>query len=169
MNRSVLVLNASYEPINICDVKRAVRLIFKGIACAEDESDIVIRSPSVSIRVPLVIRLHYYVHIPHRLVKFSRKNVLLRDKYKCQYCGKSFPPSTLTLDHVIPSSRGGKTCWDNVVTACSQCNHRKGDRTPQEAQMWPIRTPKALSLIYSIHQTRSVDRCHEVWKKYMYH
>lgn len=169
MDASVLVLNASYEPIHICDVRRAIKLIFKGIASAEDESDIVIRSTRFSIRLPLVIRLHCYVHIPHRLVKFSRKNVLLRDRYQCQYCGKSFPSVLLTLDHVIPSSREGKTCWENVVTACQECNHKKGSRTPSEAQMWPVRQPQALSLIYSIHQTRFTGRYNEVWQKYMFH
>lgn len=165
MDSNVLVLNASYEAINICNVKRAIKMIVKGVAHAEEESDKLIRSPSMSMNVPLVVRLIEYVYIPHKSVRFSRKNVFLRDRYSCQYCHKRFPASDLTLDHVIPVSRGGKTTWDNIVTACKKCNRRKGGRTPKEAQM-PNPHPKAPPVY--LHIIRQLKTYHQSWKKYLY-
>jgi len=162
---NVLVLNASYEAINICNVKRAIKMVVGGIACAEEKSDKLIHSPSMSMNVPLVIRLFNYVYIPHQSVKFSRKNVLLRDRYTCQYCHEQFLASDLTLDHVIPISRGGKTTWDNVVTACKKCNRKKGGRTPKEAQMLNPR-PKAPPIY--LHMIRHLKTYHQSWKKYLY-
>ena len=86
METNVLVLNASYEAINVCNLRRAMKMLVKGVACMEEVSDLEIRSPTVSMKIPLVIRLVNYVHIPHCVVKFSRKNVLVRDQYTCQYC-----------------------------------------------------------------------------------
>ena len=169
MSRSVLVLNASYEAIHICDVRRAIKMVVKGVALAEEEeTDLVIRAATVTLRVPVVIRLREYVHIPHRPVKFSRRNVLTRDRSTCQYCGKVFPSGELTLDHVIPRSRGGKTEWENVVAACKRCNHRKGDRTPQEAKMYPLRPPKTPTITYYMRLTRFSKVFHESWKKYLF-
>lgn len=168
MNACVLVLNASYEAIHVCDVRRALKLLLKGVAQPEEVSDRVIRAATVSIPVPYVIRLSTYVRIPHRTVKFNRRNVFLRDRYICQYCGSSFSPSDLTLDHVIPRSRGGETVWDNVVTACKACNHRKGDRTPREAGMFPIKPPKTPTIAYYLHLTRFSTMYHESWRKYLY-
>lgn len=167
-NACVLVLNASYEAIHVCDVRRALKLLLKGVAQPEEVSDKVIRAATVSIPVPYVIRLSTYVRIPHRTVKFNRRNVFLRDRHICQYCGSSSPPSDLTLDHVVPRSRGGETVWDNVVTACKACNHRKGDRTPREAGMFPIRAPKTPTIAYYLHLTRFSTMYHESWRKYLY-
>ena len=113
-----------------------MKMLVKGVACMEEVSDLEIRSPTISMKIPLVIRLVNYVHIPHCVVKFSRKNVLIRDQYTCQYCDEHFPPSTLTIDHVKPRSRGGTTVWENVATACKKCNAEKRDRTPHEARMF---------------------------------
>ncbi|GIX07202.1 MAG: HNH endonuclease [Candidatus Poribacteria bacterium] len=168
MSRSVLVLNASYEAIHICDVRRALKMLVKGVALPEEESEILLRSEATVIRVPYVIRLRRYVHIPHRPIKFSRRNVLTRDQYTCQYCGRQFPPSELTLDHVLPRSRGGRTAWDNVVTACRSCNHKKGDRTPEEAHMYPRREPRAPTIAYYLRLTRFSKVCHESWRKYLF-
>jgi len=168
INYSVLVLNASYEAINICNLKRAITMIFKGVACAEEETEHEIRSTSMVIRIPTVIRLLRYIRIPHRVVRFSRKNVLLRDNYRCQYCGEIFAPSQLTLDHVKPLSHGGKTQWDNVVAACKDCNIRKANRTPTEASMHLMRIPKAPPVVYYLHLIKSTHGHHITWQKYLF-
>ena len=168
MTSSVLVLNASYEAVHICDVRRALKMVFKGVALAEEESDVVVRAATIQVRVPHVIRLREYVRIPHRPIKFSRRNVLVRDRYGCQYCGKSFTPGELTLDHVVPRSRGGDTEWENVVAACKRCNHRKGDRTPQEASMFPRRRPRTPTITYFMQLTRFATVHHESWRKYLF-
>ncbi len=168
MNSSVLVLNASYEAINICNLRRAIVLIFKGVACAEEETDYEIRASSMVIRAPAVIRLLKYVRIPYKVVRFSRKNVLLRDRHRCQYCGKEFAPGLLTLDHVIPTSQGGKTQWDNVVTACKTCNVKKGNRKPREAGMTLLKNPKAPPVVYYLHLVRNMQGHHHTWQKYLF-
>jgi len=168
LDSSVLVLNASYEAINICNLKRAIVLIFKGVACAEEETEYEIHSASMVIMAPAVIRLLKYVRIPYRVVRFSRKNVLLRDRYKCQYCGKEFVPAHLTLDHVIPVSRGGKTQWDNIVTACKSCNAKKGGRKPSEAGMALPRKPKAPPIVYYLHLVKNMRGHHHAWQKYLF-
>ena len=168
LNTSVLVLNASYEAINICNLKRAIVLIFKGVACTEEETEYEISAATMVIKAPAVIRLRKYVRIPYRVVRFSRKNVLLRDKYTCQYCGKQFPPAQLTLDHVIPVSRGGKTQWDNVVTACKKCNLAKGNRKPHEANMTLLKTPKAPPVVYYLNLVRNMQGHHHTWRKYLF-
>lgn len=169
MNFSVLVLNASYEAINICNVKRAMKMLVKGVACAEKESDMEMHSPSVTFRIPSVIRLLRYVRIPHQAVKFSRRNVLLRDQYTCQYCGKKFPAAILTLDHIEPSSRGGATSWENMVTACRKCNVAKGNRTPQEARMPSLRKRyKAPHIVHFLHLTKYSATTHQAWQEYLF-
>lgn len=168
MDFSVLVLNASYEAINICNLKRAITLIFKGIACTEEETEHEIRSASMVIRVPSVIRLLKFIRIPYRAVRFSRRNVLLRDSYRCQYCGEQFPPAMLTLDHVIPLSQGGKTQWDNVVTACKSCNIKKANRRPSEAGMSLLRKPKAPPIVYYLHLLKNIQGHHRSWQKYLF-
>lgn len=168
LSSSVLVLNASYEAIHICDVRRALKLVLKGAASPEEESEAMIAGASVTVRIPYVIRLRRYVHIPHRTVKFSRRNVFLRDQHTCQYCGRAFAPIELTLDHVTPRSRGGKTAWDNVVTACKRCNHKKGDRTPTEANMPPLKAARIPTIMYYLHLTRFSTSYHESWRKYLF-
>ncbi|MBD3183727.1 HNH endonuclease [Candidatus Poribacteria bacterium] len=168
LNKSVLVLNASYEAINICNLKRAIILIFKGVACAEEEAEHEIRSASMVIKVPTVIRLLKYVRIPYRVVRFSRKNVLLRDRHTCQYCGQKFLPGMLTIDHVVPVSRGGKTRWENVVAACKKCNIKKGNREPREAGMNLLKTPKAPPVVYYLHLVRNMQGHHDTWRKYLF-
>ncbi len=168
LNFSVLVLNASYEAINVCNLKRAITLIFKGVACAEEETEHEIRSASVVMKAPTVIRLLRYIHVPYRSVRFSRKNVFLRDGYRCQYCGRQFPPAFLTLDHVKPISQNGKTQWDNVVTACKDCNIKKGNRNPSEAGMSLLQKPKAPPIVYYLHLVKNVQGHHYTWQKYLF-
>ena len=126
MNARVLVLNASFEPINVCNERRAVVMIFKGVARMEEHNGHMLHSQKLALHAPSVIRLTEYRHIPFERRSLSRKNILLRDHSCCQYCGKQFAPSELTLDHVVPRSRGGESAWDNLVACCKRCNHRKG-------------------------------------------
>ena len=126
LHRPVLVLNASYEPINICAARRALVLVLKGVASAEEESHAHVHSARQSLRVPSVIRLLEYRRIPHQTRALSRKNILMRDRYTCQYCHRIMPSGELTLDHVVPRSRAGETTWENLVACCHPCNNRKG-------------------------------------------
>ena len=165
---SVLVLNASYEAINICNLKRAITLIFKGVACSEEEIDDEIRSSSMIIKVPTVIRLLKFIKVPYRSARFSRKNVFIRDNYKCQYCGEQSIPSLLTLDHVIPLSQKGKTQWDNVVAACKTCNIKKANKNPSEAGMILLKKPKTPPVVYYIHLMKNTQGHHRTWQKYLF-
>src|ERR1700738_5096816 len=142
LHKPVLVLNASYEPINICAARRALVLVLKGVAAAEEESLHAIHSARAAVRLPSVIRLLEYRRIPHQTRALSRKNILMRDRYTCQYCHKALPSNELTLDHVIPRSRAGETTWENLVACCHHCNNRKGNRTPEEAGMKPAQPPR---------------------------
>jgi len=123
MQSPVLVLNASYEPINICAARRALVLVLKGVAITEEENGHYLHSARLTMRLPSVIRLLEYRRIPHQTRALSRKNILLRDRNTCQYCGVVLPSSELTLDHVIPRSRGGVSTWENLVACCHPCNH----------------------------------------------
>jgi 5-methylcytosine-specific restriction endonuclease McrA len=138
----VLVLNASYEPLNVCTVRRAVVLVLKQKAELLETGMRELRSESVTFPHPVVIRLVTYVRVPrnngHR--RITRRAVFARDSWTCQYCGRT---SHLTVDHVVPRSRGGVSAWENIVTSCAPCNRRKGDRTPVEVQMHPRRKPRA--------------------------
>ena len=136
LQKPVLVLNASYEPINICAARRALVLVLKGVASAEEESAqprSIPRGRTCACR--RVIRLLEYRRIPHQTRALSRKNILMRDRYTCQYCHRTMPSGELTLDHVIPRSRAGESAWENLVACCHPCNNRKGSRTPEEAGM----------------------------------
>ena len=169
MNSRVLVLNASYEPINVCTVRRALVLILKGVARAEEGSDRVVHSPSVRMPEPSVIRLLEYIHIPYERTSLSRKNVLLRDHNTCQYCARASSPHELTLDHVVPRSRGGSSGWENLVACCRACNNRKGDRTPEEARMRLIRRPQSFSSHVNRQIIRYLGRSDEAWRKYLFY
>ncbi len=138
----MLVLNASYEPINVCTVRRAAVLLLKQRAELLERSDELLHAERFQMERPVVIRLLSYVRIPrdvHRR-KITRKAVLARDSWTCQYCGST--RSGLTVDHVIPRSRGGLSVWDNIVAACAPCNRRKGNRLPAEIEMHPASLPK---------------------------
>ena len=139
----VLVLNASYEPINVCTVRRAAVLVLKSRAEVLEKGDGALHSERLELDRPCVIRLIRYVRIPrdvHRR-KITRKAVLARDAYTCQYCGHE--AAGLTVDHVVPRSRGGRSEWENIVASCAPCNRKKGNRMPREARMHPARRPKA--------------------------
>lgn len=162
----VLVLNASYEPLNIVSVKRAIVLLLKEKAELVEASKNKIRAERIHMDVPLVIRLVTFVPIPRRLpLPLSRRTVLARDMYTCQYCGSTPGRTELTLDHVIPRSRGGATSWENVVAACGPCNRRKGNRTPDEANMNLLSTPGRPRFVAVVMLGEA--SAHEVWSKYL--
>jgi len=169
LQKPVLVLNASYEPINICAVRRALVLVLKGVARAEEESTQHIHSARNVMRLPSVIRLLEYRRIPHQTRALSRKNILMRDRYTCQYCHRTLPSSELTLDHVVPRSRAGESNWENLVACCNPCNNRKGSRTPEEAGMKLARPPRPFSLHTSRHLMRMLGKSDEQWRKYLFY
>ncbi len=168
LNSPVLVLNASYEPISICSVKKAVILVMKGAACVQENYARHLRAARIKMPVPSVIRLLTYRHLPRRANVVSRRNILIRDRYICQYCKDKHAPGSLTLDHVIPRSRGGASDWGNLVACCYSCNNRKGNKTPEEAG---LTLPKRS--IYSIHTSRHLVRQagedNELWRKYLFY
>ena len=142
-NGRVLVLNASFEPINVCTVRRAAVLVLKDKAVLLERAEHPLRSERLSLDRPTVIRLISFVRIPRDAHgrKITRKAVLARDSWTCQYCGTRKP--SLTVDHVIPRSRGGKSVWENIVASCATCNRRKGSHLPREIKMHPHTKPRA--------------------------
>ena len=133
MNNAVLVLNQNYEPLNVCDVRRALVLIFGGKADMLEQRQQYLHTTDRSFQVPSVIRLRAFVRRPRPRVKLSRREIFIRDRFTCQYCGGV--NKDLTVDHIVPRSRGGRHEWTNVVTCCKTCNHRKGSKSVQEARM----------------------------------
>ena len=157
----VLVLNASYEPLNVCTVRRAHVLVFKGKAEVVEELGKPLRSAAETFVWPHVIRLLSYVRVPKSVQrKISRRALFARDGWRCQYCGSD--SGKLTLDHVVPRSRGGESSWENVVTSCAPCNLRKGNRMLEEVGMRlhaPPRAP-APALFVTLAAPRIPDRWH---------
>jgi 5-methylcytosine-specific restriction endonuclease McrA len=169
MQEPVLVLNATYEPINVTAVRRALVLLLKGVAQAEEVHSAEVHSSAHSHKVPSVIRLLAYRHIPQQSRALSRKNILLRDRNTCQFCGKVFASSELTLDHVLPRSRGGRSSWENLVACCYHCNNAKGDRTPEEAGLKLARRPRPFTLHTSRQLMRLIGHRDERWRKYLFY
>ena len=144
---SVLLLNATYEPLNIVTLRRAVNLLLSDKAEIVESTGVELSSPTLSLPKPRIIKLVYFVKLPKYRRDYVTNRVLFaRDRWKCQYCGRHMRDfgrhEKLTRDHVKPLSRGGKNTWDNVVTACSTCNEKKGERLPFEAHMYPKKTPE---------------------------
>jgi 5-methylcytosine-specific restriction endonuclease McrA len=163
----VLVLNATFEPLHIVSLRRAIVLLLKEKAEVIEAAEAKIRSERLALDMPLVIRLVYYVRVPHRLlIPLTRRTILARDQYTCQYCGAQPFKGQLTLDHVVPRSRGGEHTWENVVAACIPCNQRKRDRVLQEAGMTLLVRPTAPR--YAAVVLLGKMQGHEVWRKYVY-
>lgn len=163
-NGHVLVLNQNYEPLNICNARRAIVLIDRGKAEVLEHSLCFLHTPSRQFRSPSVIRLVYMIKRPRPKVKLSRREVFLRDGHACQYCGAK--TKELTIDHVVPRHRGGRHAWDNLVSACRPCNHRKGGKTLEEAKMALTRLPSQprVSRYYGLaHHLRS----YKEWLKFV--
>ncbi len=165
MNAKVLILNQNYEPMSIVNVRKAIVLLYLGKAELIETNDALrVRSVSMTMPFPSILRLGVYVRVPYKKIILSRKNILRRDSHKCQYCGRS--DLTLTVDHVMPVSRGGEDTWENLVCACVNCNNKKGDRTPDEAFMPLRRTPMRPNHVTFIrHFVGSVD---DRWKPYLF-
>ncbi len=169
-----LVLNAdfrplSYFPLSLWCWQDSVKAVFLDRVNIVSEYEQVVRSPSFEMRLPSVISLKEYIHLDRRPA-FTRFNVFLRDHFDCQYCGHHFGSEELTFDHVIPRSRGGRTTWGNVVTACQDCNLRKGDRMPRECQMLPLRTPVQPTTYQLQENGRAFppNFLHHSWNDYLY-
>ena len=159
----VLVLNASYEPLNVCSVRRAHVLVHKGRAELVEQLERPLRSASGAFPWPHVIRLLEYVRVPKAVQrKISRRALFARDEFRCQYCGSS---GKLTLDHVVPRSRGGDSIWENVVTSCAPCNHRKGDRLLEETSMKLRTTPRPPTPVLFIRL--AAEHVPDVWRRYV--
>lgn len=136
---AVLVLNQNYEPLNVCNFRRALGLLSDGKAEVLEHRTGGIRTPSRIIPKPSVIRLVYLIRRPRPRVKLSRREIFHRDHYTCQYCGTK--SRELTIDHVVPRHKGGKHSWDNLVSACRSCNHRKGGKSLEETRIRLLRQP----------------------------
>lgn len=161
--RRVLVLNQDYSPLSVCTAERAFLLIFLEKAeLVHDDPQQKIRTVKDDYPMPSVIRLQKYIFIPYKSVLLSRQNVFKRDGQKCQYCGSS---KDLTLDHVIPKSKGGKSTWNNLVTACKRCNSLKGDKSPEEAEMPLAKKPFKPSYIMFVRNFSGFTS--EQWMKYL--
>jgi 5-methylcytosine-specific restriction endonuclease McrA len=166
MDLPVLVLNSNYEPLNICAARRAVVLVLGGKAEVLEHNGHDIITPSQVLRAPSVIRLAHLVKRPLPQVKLSRREIFRRDNYTCQYCGNHY--NDLTLDHVVPRHRGGAHTWENLVSACRQCNHRKGGRTPDEARMKLRKQPyRPHAGPYYAIERRLRDGEYEEWRKFL--
>ncbi len=137
---SVLVLNQNYEPLHVCNARRAFVLVDRGKAEVLEHGAGHMRTASAIFSLPSVIRLIYLIKRPRPQMRLSRREVFNRDRFTCQYCGRR-GQRDLTLDHVVPRHRGGRHTWENLVTACKTCNHRKAGRTPQEAKMTLAKAP----------------------------
>jgi 5-methylcytosine-specific restriction endonuclease McrA len=161
----VLILHANFEPLHVCSVKRAVGLLMHDIAERVEDAETVLRTPNSTFAVPSVVRLKRYVKRPQRQrVAFNRRNVFRRDDHSCQYCGRR--SNDLTLDHVMPRSRGGPTSWKNVVACCRSCNAKKRDRTPDEAKMYLARQPYAPRFMFTSAYGLLPD-IDPRWRKYL--
>lgn len=163
----ILVLNYSYEPLQFCSAKRAVVMVLSGRAEQIECDGFQIRTPSSSYPLPAVIRILKMVkRNRRRQVAFSKKNILRRDNYTCQYCGISKHP--MTVDHVLPKSRGGKTDWENVVVACKPCNLKKSNRTPAEMGIPLLSRPSRPDMHWIHFAVPKGPESHvRIWKKYL--
>lgn len=159
----VLVLNQSFQAISLCDPRRALVLVMLEKAeLISDVANLRLRSVSQDFSFPSIIRLRRYVHVPYQKVALTRHNVYKRDGNKCVYCNST---QHLTLDHVIPKAKGGKTAWNNLVTACRKCNAQKGDMTPEEAGLELQRDPFRPSFIMFL--SHYGGQIQDDWKPYL--
>jgi 5-methylcytosine-specific restriction endonuclease McrA len=167
-------LNGStWEPLGVISVPRAINLVLAGKALVIEESGKFIRTVRDSLAIPSVIVLKHYINVPRRQAPWSRKGVLMRDGYSCIYCGvrpgmilqgKILARASMTVDHILPKSRGGKDTWTNTACACPVCNHRKGDKLPHEAGMKMLWEPKRPRTNYVVLEFGNEN---ETWKRYI--
>ena len=165
LNNHVLVLNQNYEPMTITNVKRAVVLAYLGKAeIIENYNGLKICSISLCYPLPSIVRLNRYIRVPNKRIILSRKNIIKRDGHQCQYCGTKEGP--VTVDHIVPKRFGGQDTWENLVCACTKCNSKKRDRTPEEANMKLRTKPQKPNHIFFIRYfVGTIDSC---WKPYLF-
>lgn len=165
INRNVLMLNQNYEPLTVCSARRAIVLLFQGKAEMVESADgLRVHSVSSSYALPSVVRLSEYRRVPFRYIMLTRKNIIMRDGHRCQYCGTS--RGSMTIDHVIPRKLHGADTWENMVCACIKCNNLKGDRTPDQAGMYLVKKPKRPSHITFIQ--RYLGANDHRWRQYLF-
>ena len=164
LNDGVLLLNSTYEPLNVINLKRAIRLIVTQKANELESDGKLVRSARWTFNMPTVVRLVYYVRRPVQRVKFTKKAILARDGYTCQYCGEQ--ARDLTLDHVIPRIMRGETVWNNVVACCKRCNGAKGGRSLKESEMKLLHVPREPRFLPYLKMVRKAN--HTTWDKYLF-
>jgi 5-methylcytosine-specific restriction endonuclease McrA len=160
----VLILNQNYEPLSVCNAKRAVVLVVLGKAEIVDIYPNPIRTVLSVYKRPAIVRLTDYIRSQHKGILLSRKNVLKRDGHQCQYCGTTRGP--LTVDHIVPRYRGGEDSWENMVCACQKCNNKKGDRLLHQLNMDLMKKPKSPMRIHFIRDFIGIG--HQSWRPYLY-
>jgi 5-methylcytosine-specific restriction endonuclease McrA len=171
LNGRVLLLNFSFEPLGTVGVARAMCLVLRGAVRVEEyEGDRVLRTPTAAFRVPSVLRLQTYVNVRRRPQGRGQKRlrILVRDEFRCQYCGGRFAARELTLDHITPRSRAGRSTPENLVAACVGCNTRKGGRTPEEARMPLLTAQHALRVGLDIVMLCHYAESRPEWRKYLF-
>lgn len=169
MERRTLLLNASFEPLKIISWQRAIALWFEEkVEILESYVDFTLKSQSITMQCPAVVRLVTFVKCHRNKVKFSRANVFGRDKHKCQYCGSAPGTEELTYDHVLPRSKGGRTEWTNIATCCIDCNKKKADRTPEQAKMKLLSTPRKPDLRPESVIRMTLPVTPDEWLNYLY-
>ena len=164
----VLLLNATYEPLQVVTWQKAMILWFQQKVDILETHQVLIRSFRKDYSAPAVLRLRYYIKPRQfRRVRLSRENIFIRDNHQCQYCGQLFVGKDLTLDHVLPVSRGGPKSWKNLVSACHKCNHKKGNRTPDEAKMPLLKAPEPLKWTPQLEMRAKIKFNDEIWSPYL--
>jgi 5-methylcytosine-specific restriction endonuclease McrA len=163
-----LVLSQGYEPIKIVSWQRAITLLFLGKVEVIEEYDRNIKTTSMLIKIPAVVRLLNAFRRHKKPVKFSRVNIYGRDRYTCQFCGERKAIGELTYDHLVPRAHGGKTTWSNIVTACEECNRRKANRTPEQAGMRLLKPPVQPTAMPTLVITISKESMPDAWRDYLY-
>lgn len=184
LDSNVLVLNRLWQAVNVVSARRALTLVYVGrgkvvsddfathdwdlwLGCGQYRPDLPhVQSVDARIPIPAVIQVLEFDRVPHPRVKFTRANVYLRDRHRCQYCGQQGTATDLTLDHVRPRSRGGRTSWSNIVVSCAPCNSRKRDRLPEEAGM-RLRRPPCQPRWHPATALRPVERPHPAWLPFL--
>jgi 5-methylcytosine-specific restriction endonuclease McrA len=166
MNMMALKLDASFRPIEVIDAIEALVMCIIGKATPVETYNTKINSPSKTFELPAVIALKSIVKFRFTTVACNRQNIIWRDNNQCQYCANYFPVDKLTMDHVVPKSRGGKNTWNNLVAACKKCNQKKGSRTIKESGMIPLKKP--IRPKANILRTVNKNQISELWKNYLW-
>ena len=166
MDQEVLVLNNDYAPLNVCNMRRAIVLVYLGKAEVLHTNHSVMHTLRGPIDSPSVVKLRYHVKRPMPELRLSRRSILARDNYTCQYCGHQ--SRDLTVDHLVPKRFGGKSTWENLVCCCRRCNSRKGDKTLEQANMMLLKQPRRPRYVPFISLTKYLDSArNEVWRDYL--